>query len=266
MDDGLVLAERPRRRRHRPEQPDELPDHHQRRDGRRRRSRSTASSTRSRTTTTTCSSSPTAACDPSGHGEGELFLGSLGISSGPTGIVNFHRVFTQPPLGGRTIITMAASDPESSSEFSPCETIAVRPQPHAHSVDDSNSDADAQPTPTPSPSQRSAGAESRLQLQRFDRRHRRLSWPRLPCDRRRRRPDGCPDFGDHDRRTACSVTPIATAQITARDLPRRADPRRGREPAAAAVRLFAGSLLARATIDRVVLSTLTKDDGPRPRR
>ena len=68
-----------------------------------------------------------AECDPSGYGEGELFLGSYGINSGQTGIGQFQRVFTSPALGGRGFITMSASDPESSSEFSRCLSVDIAP-------------------------------------------------------------------------------------------------------------------------------------------
>jgi len=66
-------------------------------------------------------------CDPSGFGEGESFLGSYGVLAGATGIAHFQRTFTNPALGGRMIITMSASDPESSSEFSRCEPIQRAP-------------------------------------------------------------------------------------------------------------------------------------------
>ena len=66
-------------------------------------------------------------CDPSGYGEGELFLGSYGINVGLTGVGQFHRVLTNTALGGRGFITMAASDPESSSEFSRCVSLDIAP-------------------------------------------------------------------------------------------------------------------------------------------
>lgn len=68
-----------------------------------------------------------AECDPSGYGEGEIFLGSYGFAAGPTGTAQFHRVFTSPPLDGRGFITMSASDPESSSEFSACLPLDIAP-------------------------------------------------------------------------------------------------------------------------------------------
>jgi len=66
-----------------------------------------------------------AACDPSGYGEAEKFLGSLGVNSGPTGTVPFQRMFSNPPLNGRGWITMAGSDPESSSEFALCVPVDI---------------------------------------------------------------------------------------------------------------------------------------------
>lgn len=67
------------------------------------------------------------ACDPSGYGEGEFFLGSYAVRAGPEGTAQFQRTFTNPALQGRMYITMAASDPESSSEFSACKQIAREP-------------------------------------------------------------------------------------------------------------------------------------------
>ena len=64
-------------------------------------------------------------CDPSGYGEGEKVLGSYGVNSGATGQTEFRRVFANPPLLGRGFITMAASDPESSSEFSLCVPVDI---------------------------------------------------------------------------------------------------------------------------------------------
>jgi hypothetical protein len=67
-------------------------------------------------------------CDPSGYGEGERFLGSIGriIPSDPDpgsgGTVNFGPINNtpNPPLTEPTWLTMSASDPESSGEFSLC--------------------------------------------------------------------------------------------------------------------------------------------------
>lgn len=64
-------------------------------------------------------------CDPSGYGEAEHFLGSYGVNSGATGTAQFTRVFSSPALNGRGFITMAASDPESSSEFSRCLPLDI---------------------------------------------------------------------------------------------------------------------------------------------
>jgi CSLREA domain-containing protein len=66
-------------------------------------------------------------CDPSGYGEGEKFLGSYGINPGASGVGQFHRAFNNVALGGRGFITMSASDPESSSEFSACVAVDIAP-------------------------------------------------------------------------------------------------------------------------------------------
>ena len=63
----------------------------------------------------------------SGYGEGELFLGSYGVGSGPTGTSDVPSRVHKPALGGRGFITMSASDPESSSEFSRCLPVDIAP-------------------------------------------------------------------------------------------------------------------------------------------
>ena len=77
------------------------------------------------------------ACDPSGYGEGRYFLGSLGFNA--NGVDNtFDRTFNNVSLSGDVYLTMSASDPESSSEFSQCFVIHT-------------GNATPAPTPTHSP-------------------------------------------------------------------------------------------------------------------
>jgi hypothetical protein len=57
-------------------------------------------------------------CDPSGYGEGKYFLGNLGFNA-TIDSANFSRIFNVT-LTGDVYLTMSASDPESSSEFSAC--------------------------------------------------------------------------------------------------------------------------------------------------
>ena len=85
-------------------------------------------------------------CDPSGYGEGELFLGSYAFVVPASGVVTFERTINGPDLVGMLFITTSASDPESTSEFSACEEIeftGATPTPTATVA--------ASPTPTATP-------------------------------------------------------------------------------------------------------------------
>jgi len=56
--------------------------------------------------------------DGSGNGEGETFIGTTNVNTGPAGTVNF--VFTFTPVPGQTNFTATATDPNgNTSEFSP---------------------------------------------------------------------------------------------------------------------------------------------------
>ena len=67
-----------------------------------------------------------AACDESGYGEGDRFLGSLQVSTGPSGGVPF--VFELPPdFPLDHFVSATATDASgSTSEFSRCAGPAVR--------------------------------------------------------------------------------------------------------------------------------------------
>jgi hypothetical protein len=65
-------------------------------------------------------------CDPSGYGEGERFLTPsipVTIQSGDQGTKSFEKTYMNLDLQGAEYVTMSASDPESTSEFSQCEQI-----------------------------------------------------------------------------------------------------------------------------------------------
>jgi PKD repeat protein len=60
------------------------------------------------------------ACDPSGFGEGEIFLGSTVTTTNSSGDVSFTVTFT-PAIPGEQFITATATDPNgNTSEFSEC--------------------------------------------------------------------------------------------------------------------------------------------------
>jgi PKD repeat protein len=67
-----------------------------------------------------------AACDLSGSGEGESWLGSLPVTTDQNGNVSFTFFFTATP--GRDFITATATDSSgNTSEFSPCKQLRLIP-------------------------------------------------------------------------------------------------------------------------------------------
>ena len=77
-----------------------------------------------------------ALCDPSGHGEGETFLGATDVSVGAEGDATFSVSYAAPAGAGGFITSTATNPSGSTSEFSNCFDAAGTP---------------AQPTPTPTP-------------------------------------------------------------------------------------------------------------------
>jgi hypothetical protein len=68
-----------------------------------------------------------AACDPSGNGEGQTFLGTVGISTNGSGNATFGPL-TVPIPGGQTFITTTATNSQlNTSEFSACFTASGAP-------------------------------------------------------------------------------------------------------------------------------------------
>src|SRR5262249_3034534 len=60
------------------------------------------------------------ACDPSGYGQGEAYIGSDHVTAADNGVALFDVGFTNPNLVG-TVITATATDAgQNTSEFSPC--------------------------------------------------------------------------------------------------------------------------------------------------
>jgi titin len=59
-------------------------------------------------------------CDPSGFGEGQIYLGSVQGITDPLGHTTF-KIMLKTPLANGNLITATATDPENNtSEFSPC--------------------------------------------------------------------------------------------------------------------------------------------------
>lgn len=89
-------------------------------------------------------------CDPSGYGEGGRFLGSIGLIINSTAPTGFSRTNTpNPPLTDPTWLTMSASDPESSSEFSLCKLVAFTNGTPTPTATPPTATPTEVPTPTP---------------------------------------------------------------------------------------------------------------------
>lgn len=86
-------------------------------------------------------------CDPTGYGEGERFIGSYAALVDGTGTRAFQRSYSNPNLVGAAFVTASASDPESTSEFSPCIPITITGETPTPTPTPSPT-----PTPTPTPS------------------------------------------------------------------------------------------------------------------
>ena len=68
-------------------------------------------------------------CDPSGHGEGENFIGFKDVTTDGAGNVSFTATFSTTVSVG-DVITAAATDPSNNtSEFSACQAVAAAPTP-----------------------------------------------------------------------------------------------------------------------------------------
>jgi hypothetical protein len=84
-------------------------------------------------------------CDPSGYGEGQVYLGNDTATTGGSGDASFITVLAVSPPSGSSI-TATATDPDgNTSEFSACITFVapVTPTPTATST--------ATPGPSPTP-------------------------------------------------------------------------------------------------------------------
>ncbi len=64
------------------------------------------------------------ACDSSGHGEGEMFLGATTVTSNGSGNATISVTFSNPVSGDQQFITATATDPtNNTSEFSSCVQV-----------------------------------------------------------------------------------------------------------------------------------------------
>lgn len=71
------------------------------------------------------------ACDPSGNGEGQTFLGSTNATTDGSGNATFTASLSSPATVGH-VVTATATDPNNNtSEFSACSTVVFDPTPPA---------------------------------------------------------------------------------------------------------------------------------------
>lgn len=62
-------------------------------------------------------------CDDSGYGEGKTWLGSINVTTDPTGNAIINTTLANAPTLGRYVTTTATASDGSTSEFSPCTVV-----------------------------------------------------------------------------------------------------------------------------------------------
>lgn len=85
--------------------------------------------------------------DPSGHGQGQVWIGSEFVTTDDTGVVNFSFSFDVDTLDGHTISATATNSMGSTSEFSGSITMPtspVDPDPNANDPQSSSNDSTGQ--------------------------------------------------------------------------------------------------------------------------
>lgn len=65
----------------------------------------------------------TETCDDSGYGEGKTWLGSVNVTTDPTGNATINTTLASAPALGRYVTTTATAPDGSTSEFSPCTLV-----------------------------------------------------------------------------------------------------------------------------------------------
>jgi len=63
------------------------------------------------------------ACDPSGHGEGQFYLGNKQVTTDGSGIANVGTTVAVNVTGGHFVTATATAPDGSTSEFSPCVQV-----------------------------------------------------------------------------------------------------------------------------------------------
>ncbi len=65
------------------------------------------------------------ACDISGYGEGQSYLGSLAVDTDPSGSASFNGSFTLPAGPSQFVTAIAVGNSANASEFSPCKAARM---------------------------------------------------------------------------------------------------------------------------------------------
>jgi hypothetical protein len=66
-----------------------------------------------------------AACDPSGYGEGQTYLGSTQATTDASGVATFSGSFPAPPASGEVITATSTDGAGNTSEFSACHDVGA---------------------------------------------------------------------------------------------------------------------------------------------
>ncbi len=65
------------------------------------------------------------ACDPSGYGEGQIFVGATNVTTNSSGNVNFNVEFVFTAASGQYLTATATDSNNNTSEFSRCRTVVL---------------------------------------------------------------------------------------------------------------------------------------------
>ena len=83
-----------------------------------------------------------AACDPSGFGEGQTFIGTTNVTTDGSGDASFGPL-SFPVPDGQSVFTATATDfVDNTSEFSQCSNAAINPPPTPQCSDGIDNDSD----------------------------------------------------------------------------------------------------------------------------
>jgi len=96
------------------------------------------------------------ACDPSGYGEGERYLGAAAVTTDGSGHASFSYTTTGAVPAGDVITATATTADGSTSEFSACRAVTTPPAPPAETPTSARPAAEQPAQPQPQSSQPAA--------------------------------------------------------------------------------------------------------------